>query len=430
MDLLNICRLCMAEKFEYYNIFDLSENLNFSFNELVLQIAPVSIETDDLLSKNICSSCRDSCNEFVRFRDLIQSSNDYQLQMLGKEEPVDEMDIVEEKILGTEKHVEVFEVNDDNFIYSDASDEYSESGLSDDGDFSCEKCHKRFDEETKLEEHIKTHTSRPRLHQCKTCKRKFSNEKLLQRHEIIHSDLITQIKPEVKDRCIVCLQTDFKDKLELEDHMRAHKEAAETGTVACQYCDKVYNNLTNLVRHLKTHDENKTHLCTICNKVFAMGQELVDHLNQHNGFVPHTCHLCNKSYMQLSKLKNHLRSHSNVKVSKILVIPVHDNNFNCRNSFALNAVKASIATQTCDNIFFDMLVRRSFHARFVLPSLSRKEISKHTCRHTPTRSHLIATFVDLRSLNLTRWSNITEFTQESVRFSASFANKDFTQVII
>lgn len=321
MDLLNICRVCMAEKLEYFSIFDLSENEFFSFNEIISQISSVAIEHDDSLSKNICSTCRDSCHDFLRFRDLIQSSNEYQLQMAVKgdfeaAEAIEEVESKIEMIFEDEKEIEVYSIDvvDENLICSDdINDDDDESSEEEsEGEFSCEKCNKRFEKEAKLMDHMKVHSPRTRIFPCKTCKRKFTTEILLQRHEIVHSDLITEIKSDATKRCIVCSQNDFKDKAEFEDHMTEHKEAAET-EIACQHCDKVFNKLGNLIRHLKTHDVNKTHLCTVCNKTFAMGQELIDHANRHKGFTPHTCNLCNKSFLQLSKLKIHLRTHSNDK---------------------------------------------------------------------------------------------------------------------
>lgn len=248
---------------------------------------------------------------------MIQSSNECQLQLLTKQEKeACETMIVEElEELEDEKGIEVFtlevEVEDENY------DEESEEEIE--GDFSCDKCDKSFEKEAKLLEHMKVHSPRARLFSCITCKRKFTTELLLQRHEIIHSDLISQIKPESFNRCIVCSCADFKDKTELEDHMREHKEAAEHSEVVCQHCNKSFNKFKVLLRHLRTHDENKTHLCTVCHRTFAMGQELIEHLNRHKGFTPHTCSLCNKSYMHISKLKNHMKSHTSEKVRRILV---------------------------------------------------------------------------------------------------------------
>lgn len=350
MDFMNICRLCLAEKLEFFDIFDLIDSsICVSFRDIVQEISQLEVDVDDSLSKNICSTCKDSVIEYVKFRDLIISSNEYQTA-LRDENKVELETVVIEQINDEETHltdvkqleVECFEfsvenneipdtnANGDQFIFSDeleddlecaefvttaSSDESDEEAEVDDSksNFICERCDKNFTNKFKLLEHLKTHSSKARLHPCKICKRKFTTEVLLTRHEIVHSDLITLIKNEDSQRCIICCSV-FQEKSALDDHVREHKMKMETEVIDCLYCGKSYNKLSNLIRHLKTHDENKTHLCNICNKTFAMGQDLIDHLNRHKGFTPHNCHICNKSYMQISKLKNHLRTHSNDKV--------------------------------------------------------------------------------------------------------------------
>lgn len=351
MDLANVCRVCLAEKLELFNIFETAENSFQSFSEIVQQIALVTIDESDLLSKNICSTCRDSCIEYLKFREMILSSNDYQQIMVSQkkqlknegEEPIeaivieqiesDEMNMIEEeeKPLVDEPYTLSIDISDvpeaeadteDQYIFSDElNDDMTcadliTSASSDDSDsetmYVCSFCNRHFRKFTKLQDHIKTHT-KARLFPCKTCKRKFTTDVLLTRHEIIHSDLITQIKSESVPRCIICNGT-FTNKSDLEEHMREYKQRLQTEIINCQYCEKPFSKLSALIRHMKSHDQNKTHLCNVCNRTFAMGQELIDHLNRHKGFTPHKCHLCNKSYMQITKLKNHLKTHSDDKV--------------------------------------------------------------------------------------------------------------------
>lgn len=358
MDLLNICRLCMAEKLELFNVFEESESLNCnpgtSFADIVAEITQVNIYVDDPLSKNICGTCKDSCNDFVKFREMIISSNDYQQMLFKSETTIEEMGtVVIEQIVAEEMQiveeddkpvdeqyalsVDIRDLpdnstisNDEQFLFSDelteeiessglitsaSSDDESDADATDSPIYSCTSCSMTFNKPRKLQEHLKSHSTKVRLYPCKTCKRKFTTEILLTRHEIIHSDLITQIKSEVKHRCLICNLT-LRDKNELEDHMREHKAKLDMETINCQYCNKAYTKLSNLIRHLKTHDDNKTHLCNVCHKTFAMGQDLIDHLNRHKGFTPHACNICNKSYMQISKLRNHQRSHSEDKVRR------------------------------------------------------------------------------------------------------------------
>ena len=183
---------------------------------------------------------------------------------------------------------------------------------TDSGDtYKCTDCDKVFNKSYKLAKHAKQHLTEKKPHQCTKCNRRFNTEILLSRHDIVHSELVKQVKESRNDlECVICSR-EFPTKEELELHVREHKKQLEKGEISCQFCSKTFKRMVPLVRHLKTHDHFKTHCCTICEKLFSMGQDLIDHLNRHKGFHPHQCHLCDKSYVQACKLKSHLRSHTN-----------------------------------------------------------------------------------------------------------------------
>ena len=362
IDVVNSCRLCLRDNLYFESIFVTYFDNEVELASVINSLAPLSISKNDLLSKNICDDCKSACIEFHKFRELIIANDLKCRTVLSKvnqineqvtTEPVKkEVDSDNDSRHKTESLIElnteipsnkisfVFseehsEVEDDEEDSSDVetSEQSDQESANDDeesdddeelktnkGIHQCTKCDKNFDKASKLFKHSKIHNSKSRLFACKTCNRKFTTDILLIRHEIIHSDLITKIKTEVTQKCLICSQI-FLDKSKLEDCMREHKVNIETQIIHCQYCDKQYTKFHTLVRHLKTHEENKTHLCNVCNKTFAMGQDLIDHLNRHKGFTPHQCHICNKSYLQSSKLKNHMRTHSDEKV--LLSIPTN-----------------------------------------------------------------------------------------------------------
>lgn len=322
-----------------FDIFEEVDNSCYYYSSIIKDIAGVDVEADDLLSKCICSTCRYACNDFVRFRDLIISSRDYQLLVVTDQNENEELvieqvnkvefdHIYEEETVYGEAQFELIETMKDEveedfqLLYEnitsadlvDTSSSEDEAGESPETNkLFCDNCNKTFSSRPKLLQHMRVHSQKLRNHSCSVCQRKFPSEILLTRHEIVHSDLLTQIKFETMNRCLVCNET-FKEKHELEDHMQDHKNHLEESLIECIYCEKPYSKLSNLVRHLKTHDDNKTHSCNICQKTFSMGQELIDHLNKHKGFTPHSCTMCDKSYMQLSNLRTHMRVHSSHKV--------------------------------------------------------------------------------------------------------------------
>lgn len=356
IDVVNSCRLCLRDNLYFESIFVTCFDNEIELASVINYLAPLNISRSDLLSKNICDDCKAACIEFHKFRELIIANDVKCKTVLSKvdgqvtKEPLkkevnrdnesrrnrNELTEVDTEVdtedssnkisfVFSEEHSEVEEDEEDSSDEESSEQSYQESDHDDEesdneeelktthGIHQCTKCDKNFDKASKLLKHSKIHNSKARLFACKTCNRKFTTDILLIRHEIIHSDLITKIKTEITQKCLICSRT-FADKSMLEDCMREHKLNIETQIIQCQYCDKQYNRFHALVRHLKTHDENKTHMCNVCNKTFAMGQDLIDHLNRHKGFTPHQCHICNKSYLQSSKLKNHMRTHSDEKV--------------------------------------------------------------------------------------------------------------------
>lgn len=324
--------MCLAENLQLYSVFDECGQSGLKYSEILTNICnnELQINEFDLLSKNICASCQNSCKEYLNFKETIVLNAEFQLKSL-EEELNDDNEHYEEIILNeldvdanhqeevyttivefdTKKHNNTLlnGINDstfDGFVTASSEDE--------NGDFPCTKCDMLFHTRRKLTEHLEKHSTGLRLFECSTCQRKFQTEMQLHKHDVIHSDLITQIKEEDEFECIVCKEV-VAVKEELDEHMREHKVNIEIEPIQCMYCDKSFDKFVTLTKHLKKHDENKTHLCKVCNKTFALGPELIEHLNRHQGKRPHSCDICGKSYHQASKLKVHLETHLEEKVS-------------------------------------------------------------------------------------------------------------------
>lgn len=297
MDPTSVCRLCLSENLEFYSIFAEIPSSNekyFRFSEVVQLIADVEIDESDQLSKNVCAACKDSCSEVLKFRDMIFSSNEYQIQLLKPIKHDDEATVGAVSVIKMEENVHdqhsdfgVIEEEDylvdsnelhggnesdyiieetDDFIPMNTIEESSaEDSSSESDDSSDSEEHQSKRKQSKQRESTKNLSPKARPFACKfeNCSRKFTTEILLERHSIIHSNLITPIKTEDTNRCIVCNEV-FQDKSMLEDHMREHKDAIKNQIISCVHCQKPYTKLNTLIRHLKTHEENKTHLCCVC----------------------------------------------------------------------------------------------------------------------------------------------------------------------
>ncbi|KAK4293725.1 hypothetical protein Pmani_033598 [Petrolisthes manimaculis] len=80
--------------------------------------------------------------------------------------------------------------------------------------FRCQSCGKSFNSREDLKVHVIKHTSE-RPYECDLCEKSFTDQSALRCHrKKYHCDNII---------CVICLRGDFKDRIELREHLRAHE---------------------------------------------------------------------------------------------------------------------------------------------------------------------------------------------------------------
>ncbi|XP_042882233.1 testis-specific zinc finger protein topi-like [Penaeus japonicus] len=80
--------------------------------------------------------------------------------------------------------------------------------------FRCQSCGKSFNNRESLQFHVKKHTSE-RPYSCDLCKKTFTDTSALRCHrKKYHSNMLI---------CVICFREDFKTRIELREHLRAHE---------------------------------------------------------------------------------------------------------------------------------------------------------------------------------------------------------------
>ncbi|XP_066584194.1 transcription factor hamlet-like isoform X2 [Prorops nasuta] len=82
----------------------------------------------------------------------------------------------------------------------------------------------------------------------------------------------------------------------------------------CENCPKVFTDPSNLQRHIRSHHVGaRSHACAECGKTFGSSSGLKQHTHIHSSFKPFQCEVCFKAYTQFSNLCRHKRMHADCR---------------------------------------------------------------------------------------------------------------------
>lgn len=239
MEYLSICRVCLSDNLDndYSEISDICQH-EISYCEILKLIAPqVDFDDDDEkqhLTKYICIECKTMCVEIITFRDQILYSN----ETLNHHTPDDEEEISYP-----------MEVNklEDCFSLQEIQNKNEPTSM-----LTCDEMIVEVDENV-YEEEYEQNTEDVKEHLTESFSRRKS---ITITDDIIRSNPVTKTKDDTKHLCIICLQV-FNEKNDHDDHMREHKQEINLDPIGCIYCKKFFDKFGALLRHLKSHEENK-----------------------------------------------------------------------------------------------------------------------------------------------------------------------------
>ncbi|XP_022832847.1 uncharacterized protein LOC111360828 isoform X2 [Spodoptera litura] len=85
----------------------------------------------------------------------------------------------------------------------------------------------------------------------------------------------------------------------------------------CNFCSYTSHRRYLLLRHMKSHSEDRPHKCSVCERGFKTIASLQNHVNMHNGIKPHVCKYCNSPFTTSGELVRHVRyKHTHEKPHK------------------------------------------------------------------------------------------------------------------
>ncbi|XP_012063687.1 PREDICTED: zinc finger protein with KRAB and SCAN domains 8-like [Atta cephalotes] len=170
-------------------------------------------------------------------------------------------------------------------------------------------------------------------YKCGKCSKIFICELHLHKHEKIHKEESYQcefcgkvfaelsnvyrhkreIHFNVHKNCDDC-KKGFDNEQDLNNHLVAKHSDIER-PYKCDTCSATFKRLNTLKQHINIHASEKLYVCKICDKAFTFKTNLTTHMYLHSDKKPHECSICNKGFMRKNKLLIHMQKeviHDNV----------------------------------------------------------------------------------------------------------------------
>ncbi|XP_018588667.1 PR domain zinc finger protein 5 isoform X3 [Scleropages formosus] len=91
-------------------------------------------------------------------------------------------------------------------------------------------------------------------------------------------------------------------------NLQEHRKVHEV--FDCPACDKKFISTNQLKRHMITHSEKRPYTCEVCSRSFKRLDQVTAHKIIHSEDKPYKCKLCGKEFAHRNVYKNHKKTHS------------------------------------------------------------------------------------------------------------------------
>lgn len=214
---------------------------------------------------------------------------------------------------------------------------------TEDQHFKCPICDYLAISKANIREHIFTHAEM-KIFSCKLCNKDFSRPRNIFIHiEQKHNDVavltpdrlpkklkiekIESISPNLlmppkaqrntkllyshdvngdktRSQCFICMKT-FTRPNGIVKHMKTHTQEKN---YQCFTCGSQFSRSDHLSRHMLIHEDPKFK-CDICDMTFRRSDKMLLHRRKHPETMNYTCENCGLGFMELSSIKTHVNFH-------------------------------------------------------------------------------------------------------------------------